>query len=66
MLSDFKRWLDTDPIKPIIAAQCATIAENYVKRISLEFADYLENNRGENLTKEELFEAFLEEKYKTD
>ena len=31
LIDRFQRWLDTNPRKQIIAAECATIAEEYAK-----------------------------------
>lgn len=32
LIEKFQKWLDTDPHKPIIAAQCANIAEDYAEK----------------------------------
>ncbi len=32
LIEQFQRWLDTNPNKAIIAAQCANIAEQYHKK----------------------------------
>lgn len=36
LIDRFQKWLDTKPIEQIIAAQCATIAEEYAEQLLIQ------------------------------
>ena len=41
LIERFQRWLDTDPLKSIIAYECANIAEDYAKYEAEELAVWI-------------------------
>lgn len=45
LIERYQRWLDTNPAKGIIAAQCATIAQEHAKTVLEEAADKIEGNK---------------------
>ena len=44
LMDRFQKWLDTNPLKSIIAAECTNIAEEYAAIKAQEFAEQLNSD----------------------
>ena len=70
LIDIFQKWLDTKPREQIIAAQCATIAEEYAEQLLIqrvsqqrELLDWLSNEPDHNIRKSDIDEILQDFKY---